>query len=41
MIIECNGIYRVKEGTSEKDPKKYKDRLVAKGFTQKEGVDFN
>ena len=40
-IMGCKWIFKVKQGTSEKDPIRFKARLVAKGFTQKEGVDYN
>lgn len=40
-IVGCKWIFKIKEGTSEKEPIRFKARLVAKGFTQKEGIYYN
>ena len=39
--VDCRWLFRIKEGSSENEPPKYKSRLVAKGFSQKEGIDYN
>jgi len=39
-IANCKWIYKVKKGTSKNEPIRFKTRLVAKRFTQKEGVDY-
>ncbi|PKA49511.1 Retrovirus-related Pol polyprotein from transposon TNT 1-94 [Apostasia shenzhenica] len=39
--ISCKWVYRKKEALSSGESEKYKARLVAKDFSQKEGIDFN
>lgn len=39
-IAGCKWIYRVKEGTLGVKAQRYKARLIAKGFTQREGINF-
>lgn len=39
--VGCKWIFTIKEGNSEKEPFRFKAGLVAKDFTQKEGVDYN
>ncbi|CAM8943782.1 unnamed protein product [Rhodiola kirilowii] len=40
-VINCKWIYKLKDGLKPTDPPRYKSRLVAKGFSQKEGIDYN
>ncbi|CAM8877245.1 unnamed protein product [Rhodiola kirilowii] len=39
--MACKWIYRIIEGNSPNDPPRFKARLMAKGFHQREGIDFN
>lgn len=39
-LVECMWLLKVKNGVSSDEPPRYKVRLVAKGYTQREGIDF-
>ena len=39
-LIDCKWIYKLKEGTTAGEELRYTVRLMAKGFTQKEGVAY-
>ncbi|KAH9767170.1 hypothetical protein KPL71_011175 [Citrus sinensis] len=39
--VSCKWIFKIKEGISDAEPSRFKARLVARGFTQREGIDFN
>ena len=40
-IVSCKWIFKKKNGILGVEDSRYKARLVARGFTQKEGIDFN
>lgn len=40
-LVSCKQIFKKNDGILGVEPLKYKVRLVARGFTQREGVDFN
>ncbi|CAL8115729.1 unnamed protein product [Prunus armeniaca] len=40
-LVECKWIFRKKEGLHEQDAVRFKARLMAKGYSQKEGVDYD
>lgn len=39
--IDCRWLFKIKEGFNPSNLPRYKARLVAKCFTQHEGIDFN
>ena len=39
-LISCKWIFKKKEGILEVEPSRYKARLVARGYAQREGIDF-
>lgn len=40
-IITCRWVFKRKEGITAAEGVKYKARVVARGFSQREGVDYN
>ena len=40
-IVGCKCIFKKKEGIPGVEEARYKARLIAKGFSQREGLDFN
>lgn len=40
-LVSCKWIYKRKEGILGVEPERLKASLVARGFTQKEGIDYN
>jgi hypothetical protein len=39
--IRCKWIFKIKEGSSPSETSRFKTRLVAKGFSQILGIDYN
>ena len=40
-VVTCKWIYKIKDGASPIEGVKYKSRVVVRGFSQREGVDYN
>ncbi|KAH9658397.1 hypothetical protein KPL70_023479 [Citrus sinensis] len=38
--VSCKWIFKIKDGIPGAEPRRFKARLVARGFTQNEGIDF-
>lgn len=36
----CKWVYKIKEDMKKSDPRRFKARLVASGYTQREDIDF-
>lgn len=40
-VVSCNWVYKIKESIPEVEATRFKARLLAIGFTQREGIDYN
>ena len=36
MVVGCKWIFKMQEGLAADEPRRFKDRIVAKGYTQRE-----
>ena len=40
-VISCKWLYKIKPGVPRQAPERHKSRLAARGFSQKEGIDYH